>query len=104
MKVIKGTPNRPRLTIFRSHRHFYAQVIDDESAKTLFSCSTLDPRVKNQLTSGQNCDAAKAVGKELGLLLIKNNLDQVVFDRRFRPFHGRIAAFADGVREAGLKF
>ena len=104
MKIIKGTPNRPRLTIFRSHQHFYAQVIDDQSAKTLFSCSTLDPVVKKQLTSGQNCAAAKIVGKELGLILIKNNLDQVVFDRRFRPFHGRIAAFADGVREAGLKF
>ena len=104
MKVVKGTPNRPRLAIFRSHRHFYAQVIDDHSSKTLFSCSTLDPVVKKQLASGQNCEAAKIVGKELGLVLMKNNLDQVVFDRRFRPFHGRIAAFAEGVREAGLKF
>ena len=104
MKVVKGTPNRPRLAIFRSHRHFYAQVIDDNSSKTLFSCSTLDPVVKKQLASGQNCEAAKIVGKELGLVLMKNNLDQVVFDRRFRPFHGRIAAFAEGVREAGLKF
>nr|YP_009550868.1 ribosomal protein L18 [Eustigmatophyceae sp. Ndem 8/9T-3m6.8]QAA11805.1 ribosomal protein L18 [Eustigmatophyceae sp. Ndem 8/9T-3m6.8] len=104
MKIIKGTPNRPRLAIFRSHRHFYAQVIDDQSSKTLFSCSTLDPFIKKQLASGQNCEAAKIVGKELGLVLMKNNLDQVVFDRRFRPFHGRIAAFADGVREAGLKF
>jgi len=104
MKIVKGTPNRPRLAIFRSHRHFYAQVIDDQSAKTLFSCSTLDPIIKKQLVSGQNCEAAKIVGKQLGLILIKNNLDQVVFDRRFSPFHGRIAAFADGVREAGLKF
>ena len=104
MKTIKGTPNRPRLVIFRSHQHFYAQVIDDQSAKTLFSCSTLDPVVRSQLKTGQNCVAAKVVGKELGLRLIKNNLDQVVFDRRFHPFHGRIAAFAEGVREAGLKF
>lgn len=104
MKILKGTPNRPRLTIFRSHQHFYAQVIDDQSARTLFSCSTLDPVVKKQLTTGQNCNAAKVVGKELGLILIKNNLNQVVFDRRFHPFHGRIAAFAEGVREAGLKF
>lgn len=104
MKTIKGTPNRPRLAIFRSHKHFYAQVIDDQSSKTLFSCSTLDPTIKQQLSSGQNCNAAKIVGKELGLVLIKNNLNQVVFDRRFHPFHGRIAAFADGVREAGLKF
>ena len=104
MKTLKGTPNRPRLVIFRSHRHFYAQVIDDESAKTLFSCSTLDPSIKKQFSSGQNCAAAKIVGKELGLTLIKHNLDQVVFDRRFRPFHGRIAAFAEGAREVGLKF
>jgi len=104
MKIIKGTPNRPRLVIFRSHRHFYAQVIDDQNARTLFSCSTLDPIVRAKLSSGQNCDAAKIVGKELGSILIKNNLDQVVFDRKFRPFHGRIAAFAEGAREAGLNF
>ena len=58
MKTIKGTPNRPRLVIFRSHQHFYAQVIDDQSAKTLFSCSTLDPVVRSQLKTGQNCVAA----------------------------------------------
>ena len=104
MKLIKGTPNRPRLVIFRSHRHFYAQVIDDQSAKTLFSCSTLDLDIKTKIASGQNCSAAKTVGKELGLTLKKNNLNQVIFDRRFHPFHGRIAAFAEGVREAGLDF
>lgn len=104
MKFIKGTPNRPRLSIFRSQRHFYAQVIDDQTSRTLFSCSTLDPRVKKNISSTQNCDAAKIVGKHLGLILLKNNLDQVVFDRRFQPFHGRIAAFAEGAREAGLKF
>lgn len=104
MKLIKGTANRPRLVIFRSHQHFYAQVIDDQSARTLFSCSTLNPNIRKQIVSGQNCTAARLVGRELGLILIKNNLNQVVFDRRFRPFHGRIAAFVDGVREAGLKF
>lgn len=104
MKSIKGTPHRPRLVVFRSHRHFYAQVIDDQNARTLFSCSTLDTAIRKQLPSGQNCNAAKIVGKELGSILIKNNLDQVVFDRKFKPFHGRIAAFAEGVREAGLNF
>lgn len=104
MKIVKGTPNRPRLTIFRSHKHFYAQVIDDQSSRTLFSCSTLDPLIRKQLASGQNCEAAKVVGKELGLILVKNNLEHVVFDRRFRQFHGRIAAFAEGARESGLKF
>jgi len=104
MKIIKGTPNRPRLVIFRSHRHFYAQVIDDQNARTLFSCSTLDPLIRTKLSSGQNCNAARIVGKELGSILMKNNLDQVVFDRKFKPFHGRIAAFAEGAREAGLNF
>ena len=104
MKIIKGTAHRPRLVIVRSHRHFYAQVVDDQNARTLFSCSTLDPLIRKQIPSGQNCSAAKIVGKKLGSILIKNNLDQVVFDRKFRPYHGRVAAFAEGVREAGLKF
>lgn len=104
MKLIKGTPSRPRLTIFRSQKHFYAQVIDDQTSRTLFSCSTLDPTIKKDLSSSQNCDAAKTVGKHLGSILLKNNLNQVVFDRRFHPFHGRIAAFAEGAREAGLIF
>jgi len=104
MKIIKGTPYRPRLVIFRSHRHFYAQVIDDQNSRTLFSCSTLDPLIRKKVPAGQNCNAARIVGKELGSILIKNNLDKVVFDRKFRPYHGRIAAFAEGVREAGLNF
>jgi len=104
MKLIKGTTIRPRLTIFRSQKHFYAQVIDDQASRTLFSCSTLDPTIKKVLSSGQNCDAAKTVGKHLGSTLLKNNLNKVVFDRRFHPFHGRIAAFAEGAREAGLIF
>jgi large subunit ribosomal protein L18 len=104
MKKIKGTSERPRLAVFRSNQHFYAQVIDDENHKTLFACSTLDSSIKPLIETGQNIKAAKLVGELLGQALIKNNLFQVVLDRRFKPYHGRIKAFAEGAREKGLKF
>lgn len=104
MKKIKGSPEQPRLAVFRSNRHFYAQVIDDQNQKTLFACSTLDPAIKPLITSGQNCKAARLVGEKLGEALVKNNLLYVVFDRRFRRYHGRIQAFAEGAREVGLQF
>jgi large subunit ribosomal protein L18 len=104
MKKIKGSPEQPRLTVFRSNRHFYAQVIDDQSQKTLFACSTLDPAIKPLITTGQNCQAARLVGEKLGKALLKNNLITVVFDRRFKRYHGRIKAFAEGAREVGLQF
>jgi large subunit ribosomal protein L18 len=104
MKKIKGSPEQPRLAVFRSNRHFYAQVIDDQSQKTLFACSTLDPAIKPLITTGQNCQAARLVGEKLGKALLKNNLMKVVFDRRFKRYHGRIKAFAEGAREVGLQF
>nr|YP_008519777.1 ribosomal protein L18 [Microchloropsis salina]AGI99131.1 ribosomal protein L18 [Microchloropsis salina]AHX25557.1 50S ribosomal protein L18 [Microchloropsis salina] len=104
MKKIKGNPQRPRLAVFRSNRHLYAQVIDDQNQKTLFACSTLDPSIKPLITTGQNCKAARLVGEQLGKALIQHNLINVVFDRRFRPYHGRIQAFADGARKMGLQF
>jgi large subunit ribosomal protein L18 len=104
MKRIKGSPNRPRLSIFRSNRHIYAQVIDDKNGKTLFSLSTLDVSVRNLVKTGQNCEAARIVGKNLAQALIQNNLVHVVLDRRFKPYHGRIEALAEGAREGGLEF
>lgn len=104
MKQIKGSPNRPRLSVFRSNRHIYAQVIDDQNSKTLFSLSTLDGSVRDLIKTGQNCEAARIVGKKLAEVLVKNNLLQVVLDRRFRPYHGRIEAFAQGARDGGLEF
>ena len=100
VKQIKGTPNRPRLNVFRSHQHIYAQVIDDSRAITLFSCSSLDPELK----TGQNCEAAKLVGEKLGKLLLENNVKKVVFDRGQRRYHGRIRALAEGARSVGLDF
>lgn len=104
MKKIKGSPDRPRLCVFRSNSHFYAQVIDDKSQRTLFACSTLDEKIKPLIKTGQNCQAARMVGEKLAQALLKNNLKEVVFDRRFKPYHGRIKAFAEGAREIGLQF
>jgi large subunit ribosomal protein L18 len=104
MKRIKGSPNRPRLAVFRSNRHFYAQVIDDQNSKTLFSLSTLDTSVRDLIKTGQNSESARIIGKKLAEALVKNNLVQVVLDRRFKPYHGRIEAFAQGARDGGLEF
>jgi large subunit ribosomal protein L18 len=104
VKQIKGTPNRPRLNVFRSHQHIYAQVIDDSKAITLFSCSSLDPELKTNFKTGQNCEAAKLVGEKLGKLLLENNVKKVVFDRGQKRYHGRIKALAEGVRSVGLDF
>jgi large subunit ribosomal protein L18 len=104
VKKIKGTPNRPRLNVFRSHQHIYAQVIDDSKSITLFSCSSLDPELKTDLKKGQNCESAKLVGEKLGKLLLENNVKKVVFDRGQKRYHGRIKALAEGVRSVGLDF
>lgn len=103
-KNLKGTANRPRLSIFRSNKHIYAQVIDDSKAKTLFSFSTLTEELKNASKTGQNCEAAKLVGEKLGKLLIQNNLKKVLFDRGTKRYHGRIKALAEGARSVGLDF
>jgi len=103
-KNLKGTANRPRLSIFRSNKHIYAQVIDDSKSKTLFSFSTLNEELKTVSGTGQNCEAAKLVGEKLGKLLIQNNLKKVLFDRGAKRYHGRIKALAEGARSVGLDF
>lgn len=103
-KTLKGTPNRPRLSIFRSNKHIYAQVIDDSKSRTLFSFSTLTLELKTISQTGQNCETAKLVGEKLGKLLIQNNLTKVLFDRGTKRYHGRIKALAEGARSVGLDF
>jgi len=105
-KIIKGTLEKPRLSVFRSNNHIYAQVIDDTIAKTILSSSTCETIVKERLnsTSSSNCSAAAVVGQVLGSKLKEQNISQIVFDRGRYPYHGRIKALADGVRESGLKF
>ena len=97
-KKISGTGERPRLSVFRSQQHIYAQIIDDEKGATLGMCSTL------KLKSGGSCKAAKEIGKKIATLAKKKKISKVVFDRGGFIYHGRIRALADAAREAGLKF
>ena len=99
---VKGSSERPRLAIFRSNQHIYAQVIDDTQHKTLAAASTLakDADIK----TGSNKEAAEAVGKLIAERALAQDISQVVFDRGGKLYHGRVAALADAAREAGLKF
>ncbi len=101
---ISGTPERPRLNVFRSSRHIYAQVIDDQEGRTLVAVSSLDPGLKADMTRGANRDAAKKVGEALAQRALDKGITEVVFDRGGYLFHGRVKALADGAREKGLKF
>lgn len=100
-KKIQGTPERPRLTVFRSLKYIYAQVIDDKSGNTLVSASSL---VNTTSKSKDSVVAAKEVGQTLGSLAKAKNIQKVVFDRGGYIYHGRIKALAEGAREAGLEF
>lgn len=101
---ISGTVTRPRLNVFRSSRHIYAQVIDDQDGRTLIAVSSLDPQLREELGRGANRDAAKKVGEALAERALDKGITEVVFDRGGYLFHGRVKALADGAREKGLKF
>lgn len=101
---IYGTPERPRLNVFRSSNHIYAQIIDDTKGHTLVAASTLDNELKNVLNSTDTKEAAKAVGELVGKRALEKGIDEVVFDRGGYIYHGRIKELADGARGAGLKF
>lgn len=103
-KKVFGTSEKPRLSIFRSTNHIYAQIIDDTHGVTLVSASTLDPELKPQITTGGNMGAAEKVGELVARRALEKNIDQVVFDRGGFLYHGRVKALADAAREAGLKF
>ena len=98
---ISGTPERPRLNVFRSEHHIYAQIIDDVNGVTLASASTVE---KNFEGIGSNCEAATKIGKTVAERAIQKGIEQVVFDRGGYVYHGRIKALAEGAREGGLKF
>jgi large subunit ribosomal protein L18 len=103
-KKIAGSTEKPRLNVFRSTRHIYAQVIDDLSGRTVTSASTLESELKGKLKSGGNREAAKSVGTLLARRASDKGISRVVFDRGGYGFHGRIKALADAAREGGLKF
>lgn len=102
---VSGTPERPRLNVFRSALHIYAQIIDDTRGHTLASASTLDPEVKAQLSNGlKKVDEARIVGRVLAQRALAQGIKKVVFDRGGYKYHGRVRALADGAREGGLEF
>lgn len=103
-KQLAGTSERPRLYVFRSLSNIYAQVIDDVKQTTLASASSLDPEIRGEYAYGGNVEAAKAVGKLIGERAKEKGITSVVFDRGGYIFHGRVAAVAEGAREAGLEF
>lgn len=102
-KKVVGTPERPRLSVFRSSGHIYAQIIEDTSGNTLAAASTLSKNVSAELKSKGNVEAAKAVGSAIAKLALAKNIDTVVFDRNGFIYQGRVQALADAAREAGLK-
>jgi large subunit ribosomal protein L18 len=103
-KKVTGTAGTPRLAVFRSDKHIYAQVIDDGTGQTIAHASTLDAELKAAVKKGGNVDAAKAVGGAIAARLKDKGIENVVFDRGGYLYHGRIKALADAAREAGLKF
>ncbi|HEY9060292.1 MAG TPA: 50S ribosomal protein L18 [Pseudobacteroides sp.] len=103
-KKIKGTPERPRLNVFRSLNHIYAQVIDDTTGNTLVAASTLDESLKGKVKFGGNKEAAKEVGKLIATKAVAKGIKLVVFDRGGYLYHGRIKELAEAAREAGLEF
>jgi large subunit ribosomal protein L18 len=103
-KRTHGSPERPRLAIFRSHKHMYAQVVDDLAGRTLAAASTADKEVLGNLPYGGNTAAAQAVGKAIAERALAAGVKQVAFDRGACQYHGRVAALAAAAREAGLSF
>ena len=103
-RKIQGTGACPRLSVFRSNKHIYVQVIDDETQRTLVSASTMDKEMRDGLEEMGKKDVAKAVGKFAGERALAAGIDRVVFDRNGYIYHGRVAAVAEGAREAGLNF
>ena len=99
---VKRDSTRLRMCVFRSAKHIYVQIIDDEAGKTLAAASTLDKELRGELASGGNCDAASLVGKAIAGRALEANIKQVAFDRRESKYHGRVAALADAARDAGL--
>ena len=101
---LSGTAQRPRLAVFRSSKHIYAQMVNDESGSTIVSASSLDSELRGQLKYGGNKAAAAAVGRAVAERAKKAGIDKVCFDRRSYKYHGRVAALAQAAREAGLQF
>ncbi len=104
LSIKKNIGNKLRLSVFRSNKHIYCQIIDDIKQITLCSSSTLDPAVKKDIKSSATIDAAEKVGKDIAAKAIKIGFEKVVFDRGGYIYHGRVKSLAEGARSSGLKF
>jgi large subunit ribosomal protein L18 len=103
-KKVSGTAERPRLAVFRSLKHIYAQAIDDELGRTLAESSSCDPALRGELKRGSDVEAAKRVGAAMAAKLKASGVEAVVFDRGGFLYHGRVKALADALREGGVRF
>src|SRR5919204_173287 len=103
-KKISGTTERPRLTVYKSLKHMYAQIVDDTTGKTIAAVSTGSKALKNEVKEDAKSDAAKKVGAAIAKAALDKGVTQVVFDRNGFDYHGRVAAVAEAAREAGLQF
>lgn len=101
---IMGTPDRPRLSVFRSNKHIYAQLIEDFSGRTLAAASTQDPVLAEELDSGGNVEAARRVGELIARRALEKGIKRVLFDRSGYDYHGRVATLAEAARKEGLEF
>lgn len=101
---IRGTADRPRLAVYRSHKHIACQVIDDSTGKTIAAASTRDKEMRSQVKYGGNKSAAEAIGKAVAERAKKAGVTQVKFDRSLYKYHGRVAALAEAARQSGLSF
>jgi len=99
-----GVLERPRLSVFKSIKHIYAQIIDDQNGVTLVAASTLSSGVRDKITGNSNIETAKLVGAEIGKRAVEKNITKVVFDRGGYLYHGKVKALAESAREAGLEF
>ncbi|MFH1011624.1 MAG: 50S ribosomal protein L18 [bacterium] len=103
-KVVRGTAQRPRLVVYRSNRHIYAQLIDDDTGRTLSGISSLMPHVKQEIQGKKPLEVARRVGQAVAQRAKEKQIETVVFDRNGFLYHGRVRALAEGAREGGLKF
>lgn len=103
-RAVLGTPERPRLSVFRSLVHIYAQVIDDRAGRTLAAASTQDPEIRAKAEAAKKADAAKLVGQLIARRAKERGISRVVFDRGGYQYHGRVRTLAEGAREGGLEF
>ena len=103
-KNLSGTPEKPRLCVFRSSKNISCQIVDDENNKTLVSASSLDKELKAEIENGGNKDAAKKVGEAIAKRALAKGIEEVAFDRGGFLYHGRVKELAEGAREGGLKF